>query len=107
MTEREKRIEEMAKQGLEKKRILDEMCKIAYPIYPPTDREYRALMNLVDADYRKADEVRGETAIEYSNKIDEIVDWCISNKSGDDFDYEYFTNCLRNLKKEFGVEVEE
>lgn len=60
-----------------------------------------------DAGYRKEEEVRKETALEYSNRIDEIVTWCISNKIGDDFDYEYFSNCIRNLKKDFGVEVEE
>lgn len=59
---------------------------------------------LVDLHYRKEEEVQKETALEYSNRIDEIVTWCISNKIGDDFDYEYFSNCIRNLKKEFGVE---
>jgi len=50
---------------------------------------------------------RLETATKFSNKVDEIVDWCITSENGEDFDYEYLINCLRNLKKEFGVEVEE
>lgn len=66
-----------------------------------------SVKGLADKGYRKEEEVRKETVIEYSNKIDEIFNGCISNKIGDDFDYEYFSNCLRNLKKQFGVETEE
>ena len=104
MTEQEKRenaIEEMAR-ITSMRSCNDNICDLH------NDRcaECEAT-RLYDAGYRKEEEVRKETATEYSNRIDEIVTWCISNKIGDDFDYEYFSNCISNLKKQFGVEVEE
>ena len=100
MTEQEKRFEEMAQ-------LRSIVCNGCYCSLCLNCAHYRRIEILYDAGYRKADEVRKETAKEFSNRVDEIVDWCTSNNSINDFDYEYFINCLRNLKKEFGVEVEE
>ena len=104
MTEQEKRekaIDEMTKIAR------DSLCSCECKYCGCTCEYYYACLALYYTGYRKEEEVRKETALEYSNRIDEIVTWCISNKIGDDFDYKYFSNCIRNLKKEFGMDVEE
>lgn len=104
MTEREKREKAIA----EMTRHFGEMARCHCECDDSKISCYKCFaIKVYDAGYRKADEVRKDTVKDFSNRVDEIISWCISNKIGDDFDYEYFTNCLQNLKKEFGVEVEE
>ena len=63
---------------------------------------------LCDAGYRKADEVRKETAREILNLVYQRVK-DISGKSDDESIYEdsSFVNVLNNIGQKYGVEVEE
>lgn len=92
MTEREKRIEEMS--------------EVAYPTYNGISYiDYEALCRLADADYRKADEVKKETATEFLFEARRIIAEYEHSIYGEMF-LEVFDKLLQ-VAKEFGVEVDE
>lgn len=117
----------------EREKVMQDMEKVAFPIYKPNSKEIMILGALYDAGYRKADEVRKEifdkltetfmemTAYgsdsnqhigyyDYSIKVGYVVE-IIAEVLGFEYkDYEEHTNRydFRNwLKEKFGIEVEE
>lgn len=111
MTEREKRIEKMARDMCNRKMTCEECIGVHGDIYfrDKSDCKYCfAATRAYNAGYRKADEVRKETAKEFIELFHKYV--IISEDTFDGTVKMNITDAVKmneEIEKKFGVEVEE